>query len=45
MTNKILLNLEGKENQIYEEITKALDPYKDTPLFSNEFVVEVTFKE
>jgi len=45
MSKRILLNLKGKENKIYEEITKALDPYKDTERFSNEFVVEGTLEK
>jgi len=40
-----LLNLNGKENKIYEEITKALNPYRDTEKFSNEFIVEGTLGE
>ena len=41
----MLLDLKGKEKNIYEEIAKALDPYKDTEQFSNEFVVEGTLEK
>ena len=40
MVEKILLNLKDKENKIYEEIAKALDPHKDKEPFSVEFIVE-----
>jgi hypothetical protein len=45
MSKRILLNLKDKENKIYEEITKALNPYKDTERFSNEFIVEGTLEK
>ncbi len=40
MVNKILLNLKGKEENIYEELAKILDHYKDTEKFYNQFIVE-----
>lgn len=45
MDKKTLFDLKGKENKIYEEIAKTLDPYKDEKPFSNEFVVEGTLEK
>ena len=45
MKNRFLLNLKGKEKNIYEELAKILDNYKDTETFSNEFVVEGTLEK
>lgn len=41
---KVLLNLNGKESRIFEEIAKALDPYKHKKPFSTEFIVEGTLQ-
>lgn len=45
MESRILLDLKGKENKIYEEISKVLDNYKNTSHLSNEFIVEGTLEK
>lgn len=45
MINKILLDLKGKESEIYEELVKWFDPYKDSEPCSIEFVVEGTLEK
>ncbi len=44
VTKKILLNCKGKEGKIYEEVAKALVPYRDEKPLSTEFVVEGTLE-
>lgn len=42
---RTLLSLKGREDRIFEEIAKALDPYKDEETLSKEFVAEGTLEE